>query len=178
MTASPAWPAFTDAMDRLREHSQSLARLIADTLTGQFDGAAYLILEHDEHDEFSCLHSVLAADGRTLFPFADRAVLPALAEDSPLRGAWGQLDPADPRSLLMAAQGLHQARAVFDDVPDDLPCEDITDDHTCLLLSAEARPGCWLFGWDFDGEAAGRLVRPYSAPRPPALHRGAPTCDE
>ncbi|MEU8952025.1 hypothetical protein [Streptomyces sp. NPDC048489] len=148
-----------------------MARLIADTLTTQFGDAAYLILEDDEHGDALWLHSILDAGGRTLFSFNDADMLPTLTGDSPLRAAWGQLDPADPASLEQAVHGLRQANAIFDGVPDDLPCDTITDDHSCLLLSSDARPGCWNFGWDFDGEDARRLARPYSAPRPPVRRR-------
>ncbi|MFF2386982.1 hypothetical protein [Streptomyces sp. NPDC058108] len=166
-----AWPAFLETTDRLRGAAKALARLIADTLTTQIDGAAYLILEDDEHGDALWLHSVLDAGGRTLFAFSDGTTLPAVADDSSFRAAWGQLDPGDPASLELAVHGLRQARAVFDSVPDDLPCDAITDDHSCLLLSTDARPGCWDFGWDFDGEDALRLVRPYSASRPPVKLR-------
>ncbi|MET8291498.1 hypothetical protein ABZV80_40950 [Streptomyces sp. NPDC005132] len=170
-TSPLAWPALLEATDRLRDAAGALARLIADTLTAQFDVAAYLILEDDEHGDALWLHSVLDASGRTLFTFSDGTMLPAVADDSPLRAAWGQLNPGDPASLEQAVHGLRQARAIFDHVPDDLLCDAITDDHSCLLLSTSAHPGCWDFGWDFDGDDARRLVRPYSAPRPPVKVR-------
>ncbi|WP_393073407.1 hypothetical protein [Streptomyces sp. LN704] len=171
MTSPLAWPAFLEATGRLRETAGALALLIAHTLTAQFSGSAYLILEDDEDGDVRWLHSVLDAGGRTLFAFSDGAMLPTLAEDSPLRAAWGQLDPADPVSLEQGVHSLRPARAIFDDVPDDLPCDGITDDHSCLLLSTAARPGCWNFGRDFDGEEAQRLARPYSAPLRPVRRR-------
>ncbi|WP_329375217.1 hypothetical protein [Streptomyces sp. NBC_01483] len=40
MAAPFSWPAFVEATDRLREATDALARLVADTLAVQFDGAA------------------------------------------------------------------------------------------------------------------------------------------
>ncbi|MGW1966371.1 hypothetical protein ACWCPD_39660 [Streptomyces sp. NPDC001935] len=80
MTDSITWPAFIAATFRLREATNALARLVADTLAVQFDGAAaYLVLEEDDCCEVMGLVSVLDADGGCLFKFGDdAAVLPAL----------------------------------------------------------------------------------------------------
>ncbi|MFI6340742.1 hypothetical protein [Streptomyces sp. NPDC050535] len=166
MTAPLTWPAFIEATDRLRAAANALALLIADTLSAQYCGAAaYLVLEEDPFNGSMTLHSVLAGDGRALFEFGDDyARLPALPQSSPLADAWGCLDPADPRALFKAVQGLHQAGSLFDQLPIDLPGDTATDpeDSCCLLLSKEARPE----NWDVARAHASRLVRPYSAPFP------------
>ncbi|MFE9769779.1 hypothetical protein ACFYPC_35545 [Streptomyces sp. NPDC005808] len=169
MTVPLTWPAFIEATDRVREAAQALSRLIADTLNAQYAGAAaYLVLEDNDCCDVLTLHSVLDADGRTLFDFGDghTRLLPALPQHSPLAEAWGSLDPADPRALFKAVQGLHQAGSLFDQLPDDLPFAEGPDpeDSYCLLLSTAARPDCW----DVTRANASRMLRPYSAPLPAA----------
>lgn len=165
-TAPITWPSFIEATDRLREATAALAQLIADTLAVQYHGAAaYLVLEEYDDGDLMNLHSLLDADGRRLFEFHDdRTMLPALPRGSPLADAWEDLDPADPRTLFKAVQGLHQAGSLFDSLPAGLPCDAAPGDAFCLLLSTAARPCCW----DFGQPHASRVVRPYSTPHHPA----------
>lgn len=158
------WPGFVRTADRLRAEGRALGRLIADTLSLQYAGhAAYLVLAEGDSGDFMGLSSVLDADGKILFEFGDDdARLPSLPAGSPLVKAWGQMDPADPRTVSRAVQGLYRTGHTFDWMPDDLPDEDAPTDEQCLLLSNAARPSWWEL---IDNESE-TLVRPYSAPRP------------
>ncbi|MEV6533744.1 hypothetical protein AB0M86_29800 [Streptomyces sp. NPDC051639] len=170
MTTDTTWNQYIDATARIREANNALARLIADTLTAQYEGAAaYLVLNEDESADFMGLVSVLDAEGACLFAFGDdTATLPPLPPGSVLADAWGSRDPAKPWTVCTAIQGLYQTGAIFDRLPlDRLPLASdsstAAEEHYCLLLSAAARPDFW----DFDEANMARLVRPYSAPRPP-----------
>ncbi|WP_086810221.1 hypothetical protein [Streptomyces reticuliscabiei] len=158
------WPRFVGTTRRLRNQGRALARLIADTLNAQYGGsAAYLVLNENDSRDFMGIISIRDGDGEILFEFGDDdALLPSLPDDSPLMEAWGQLDPADPRTLSRAIQGLYQTGHTFDWTPDGLPNEDAPSEEQCLLLSAAARPD-W---WGLIDEESQTLVRPYSAPRP------------
>ncbi|MCX4919847.1 hypothetical protein [Streptomyces sp. NBC_00687] len=171
MTRDISWNEYIDVTARIHEANNALARLIADTLTAQYDGAAaYLVLDEESYSgDFIGLVGVLDAEGSCLFKFGDyTAPLPPLPPGSPLADAWGSRDPADPWTLAKAVQGLYQTGAIFDRLPvDRLPLASdsstAAEAHYCLLLSTAARPDCW----DFEEAATARLVRPYSAPRPP-----------
>ncbi|MEW1568441.1 hypothetical protein AB0454_36370 [Streptomyces sp. NPDC093509] len=170
MTTDLTWNEYVDAIARIREANNALARLIADTLTAQYDGAAaYLVLDEAESADFMGFVSVLDADGSCLFEFGDdTATLPALPPDSPLARSWSSRDPGEPWTLCTAVQGLYQTGAIFDRLPlDRLPLASdsstAAEEHYCLLLSTAARPDLW----DFEEADMARLVRPYSAPRPP-----------
>ncbi|WP_406834822.1 hypothetical protein ACICHK_00160 [Streptomyces sp. AHU1] len=173
MTTSITWNEFVDATARIREANDALARLIADTLSAQFGGAAaYLVLHEAESADFMGLVSVLDAKGFCLFEFGDdTATLPPLPPGSPHGSAWGSRDPAEPWTVCRAVQGLYQTGALFDRLPLDclpLACESTAaEEHYCLLLSTAARPDFW----DYDAADTARLVRPYSAPRPPSGHQ-------
>ncbi|MEU0110673.1 hypothetical protein ABZ313_35655 [Streptomyces sp. NPDC006251] len=158
------WPRFVRATEGIRTRGRALARLIADTLSLQYGGsAAYLVLDENDSRDFMGLLSIHDADGRTLFEFGDDdAVLPSIPADSPVARAWGQMDPADPRALAKAIQGLYQLGFTFDWMPDGLASEDAPSGVQCLLLSTAACPS-W---WGLIDEESETLVRPYSAPRP------------
>ncbi|WP_415940241.1 hypothetical protein [Streptomyces sp. 039-1] len=168
MPTRTSWNAYIDVTARLREANNALARLIADTLTAQYDEAAYLVLNEDDSAEFMGLVSVLDAEGACLFKFGDdTATLPPLPSGSPLTAAWDSRDPAEPWTVCTAIQGLYQTGAIFDRLPlhrMPLASDSSTADeaHYCLLLSTAAHPDFW----DFDEAATTRLVRPYNAPRP------------
>ncbi|MFD5814689.1 hypothetical protein [Streptomyces sp. NPDC127038] len=170
VTASITWTQFVDATARIRQANNDLARLIADTLSAQFGGAAaYLVLHEAESADFMGLISVLDAEGSCLFAFGDDlATLPPLPPDSPHASAWDGRDPAEPWTVCRAVQGLYQTGALFDRLPlDRLPQaipSTACDEHSCLLLSTAARPDLWTF----DEADMARLVRPYSSPRPSA----------
>ncbi|MET8030937.1 hypothetical protein [Streptomyces avermitilis] len=158
MTVSITWPAFVEATDRMREATDALARLIADTLAVQFDGtAAYLVLEEDDDGDFMNLHSLLDADGRRLFEFGDDpAMLPALPQGSPLADAWVGLGPADTRTLFKAVQGLHQAGSLFDSLPSALPCDTSPGTPSACCCPPPRGPAA--------GTSAARTTRAWPAP--------------
>ncbi|WP_331726580.1 hypothetical protein [Streptomyces sp. NBC_00280] len=158
------WPRLVASVERLRSEGRALSRLIADTLSCQFDGAAaYLVLEEGDSRDFMGMQSLHDGEGGMLFEFGDDdTVLPALPDDSPLAAAWGHMDPADPGSLSRAIQALYRLGFTFDWMPDGLPNDDAPTEEQCLLLSPAARPSWWGL-MDKEPET---LVRPYSAPRP------------
>lgn len=58
------WPRFVATVERLRAEGRALARLIADTLNRQFDGAAaYLVLEESDSRDFMGMQSIHDGDG-------------------------------------------------------------------------------------------------------------------
>ncbi|WSM44854.1 hypothetical protein OIE78_35405 (plasmid) [Streptomyces cellulosae] len=158
------WPRFVATVERLRAEGRALARLIADTLNRQFDGAAaYLVLEESDSRDFMGMQSIHDGDGGTLFEFGDDdASLPALPDDSPLAAAWGHMDPAHPWTPSRAIQQLYRLGFTFDWTPDHLPSDDAPSEEQCLLLSPAARPS-W---WGLIDEESETLLRPYSAPCP------------
>ncbi|MFJ2397460.1 hypothetical protein ACIOTI_32540 [Streptomyces sp. NPDC087843] len=162
MTTDTTWNQYIDATARIREANNALARLTADTLTAQYDGAAaYLVLNEDESADFMGLVSVLDAEGACLFAFGDdTATLPPLPPGSLLADAWGSRDPAKPWTVCTAIQGLYQMGAIFDRLPlDRLPLASdsstAAEEHHCLLLSTvifmmifpSATSGTWALTW-------------------------------
>ncbi|MER7982445.1 hypothetical protein [Streptomyces sp. NPDC095817] len=176
MTTDITWNEYIDATARMGDANNALARLIADTLTAQYDGtAAYLVLDEDESADFMGLVSVLDAEGSCLFKFGDdTATLPPLPKGSPLADAWSGHNPVEPWTVCHAVQGLYRTGAIFDRLPLDhlslAESSTAADEHYCLLLSTAAHPDFW----DFDEAEKARLVRPYSAARPCKGHH-APT---
>ncbi|MFF1517076.1 hypothetical protein [Streptomyces sp. NPDC058305] len=168
MTTDITWNEYIDATARIRDANNALARLIADTLTAQYDGAAaYLVLDENESADFMGLVSVIDAEGSCLFKFGDdTATLPPLPPGSPLADAWSGHDPVEPWTVCRAVQGLYQTGVIFDRLPVDrlslAESSTAAEEHYCLLLSTAARPDFW----DFDEAEKARLVRPYSAARP------------
>ncbi|NUK53368.1 hypothetical protein HRW14_24460 [Streptomyces lunaelactis] len=147
------------------DQARGLARTIADTLTAMYPSAAYLVLERDEDDaDVLWLHSIRDVTGHVLCDFEPPSALPELT-DAELRLAWGELDPQRPTDLLHLVRRLEDAGGRFDFLPDSAAREDDPGDSgpslLCLLLCDQAEPGLW----DWGGDA---ILRPYSAPRPPA----------
>lgn len=159
------WPRFVDSAERLRAEGRALARLIADTLSHQFDRAAYLVLDEGDSRDFMGMQSIHDGDGRMLFEFGDDDTdLPSIVDSSPLVAAWGHLDPTHPGSISKAIQALYRLGFTFDWMPDGLPSDDAPSEVQCLLLSSAAQPSWW--GLIDRALASETLVRPYSAPRP------------
>jgi hypothetical protein len=150
-----------------RAAARDVARLVADTLRGQFPQAAYLVLWIDpERDLATDLFpsSIRDAEGQILTDFMEAAPLPPLPAKDPLRALWGGHDPADAFQVRHVLRTLRLSGATFDNFPEDLRNEgDDEGDIPCLLLSPQARPERWE---PEDDDHRERLLRPYSAPQP------------
>ncbi|GAA4981405.1 hypothetical protein [Kitasatospora paranensis] len=158
----PAWLATVDAQ---RSLARLVARTIADTLTTQFPGAAYLTLmiqEETPRDWQLFPENVRNATGDVLFDF-EGAMPPLGPEHAELRAQWGHLAPNDPFALRTMLRYLHINGAVFDRLPEDLDDSDDDEVRLCLLLSAEARPHKWEHEGDDPWDVETRRLRPYSA---------------
>ncbi|WP_331762516.1 hypothetical protein OG612_45635 (plasmid) [Streptomyces sp. NBC_01527] len=154
-------PVYLTAVATLRTHTQTLARLIADTLTTQYPTAAYLVMDEDPGSDAMELLSILDDHGHTLHTLdQDPEPLPALPPGSPLADAWAPLDPTSPTTLRDVINTLHRTGFLFDWTPDD---DDLIDtvpvDHKCLLLSTTARPQWWEYPASV---TPGRVLRPYA----------------
>lgn len=129
------------------------ARTVAATLSAQFPGAAYLVVERsDDVDEAPLLHSVLGASGLALHRF-DGSRLPSVPVG--LAELWSPADPSREEVLAELLVLLASFGFGFDELPEDLP--ELPDESSqlrveCLLLSGEGRP--------FRGEPWPRTLRP------------------
>ncbi|GJF30310.1 hypothetical protein KNE206_30100 [Kitasatospora sp. NE20-6] len=161
----PAWLATVDAQ---RDMARLVARTIADTLSAQLPGAAYLTLmiqEDTERDEHLFPESVRDTAGDVLFDFEGH--MPPLGpEHAELRAQWGNLAPDDPFALRTMLRYLYINGAVFDRLPEDLDDSGDDDEVPCLLLSAEARPHEWEHEGEDTWDVEARRLRPYSAAKP------------
>ncbi|QDN54056.1 hypothetical protein [Streptomyces sp. S1D4-20] len=161
--------SWTQTLRAQRAAAQDVARLVADTLRVQFPQAAYFVLKIDyDRDLATDLFpdSIRDAEGQILTDF-ESARLPLLPATDPLRALWGSHDPADIFQVRHVLRTLRLSGGDFDDFPEDLRNDDRDDEGyiPCLLLSPQARPERWEAKDDDHRE---RLLRPYSAPRPPS----------
>ncbi|MGW2657035.1 hypothetical protein ACWC1D_25685 [Streptomyces sp. NPDC001478] len=160
--------SWTETIRAQRAAARDVARLVADTLRAQFLGAAYLVLCIDHYRELDTdlfPASIRDAEGTILTDF-ESAELPPLPAGDELRALWSGHDPADAFQVRHVLRTLRVSGAAFDDFPEDLRIEGDADGYIpCLLLSSQARPEWWEYG---DEDYRERLLRPYSAPQPPA----------
>lgn len=151
------------AVTKLYNAAQDVARLIANTIRAQFDGAAFLVLNIDEdmgeRDIELFPEDIRDADGVILYDF-ESAVLPAV--NAELSRKWGDLNPRDAFNLRWLLRQLYIAGVEFDALPLDLMLDHDPDPSPCLLLSERARPRVWKQSV----HSGGRLMRPYSAVEP------------
>jgi hypothetical protein len=173
--ASPASPlgavdAWRQAAEAQRRAARDVGRTIADTLSVQFPGAAYLTLKVQEdtpRDWELFPETVRDPAGHVLFDFAtDLPPLPP--EHGELRKQWGALNPANAFDVRALLRFLYIAGAVFDRLPEDLEGEDddAEQERLCLLLSPQARPATWEAEDPDHWQVEARRLRPYAVARP------------
>ncbi|MFJ5927969.1 hypothetical protein ACIQF6_35780 [Kitasatospora sp. NPDC092948] len=161
------WHAATQTQ---RELARDVARLIADTLSAMFPGAAYLTMMIDEdadRDWELGLDTVRDGSGAPLLVFDDDSDLPELGpEHEELGRRWGSLNHRSPLDLLGVLRDLYNAGAVFDRLPLDLDLDDYfgdDDEVVCMLLSPEGRPYEWELPDPDNWNVGSRRLRPYRA---------------
>ncbi|MEE1741226.1 hypothetical protein PUR49_32670 [Streptomyces sp. BE147] len=164
-------PSWTQTVRAQRAAAQEVARLVADTLLVHFPQAAYFVLDIDyDRDLATDLfpNSIRDPQGQILTDFASHR-LPPLPAGDPLRARWGSYDPTDIFQVRHVLRTLRLSGGEFDDFPEELRHVDRDDEGyiPCLLLSPQARPERWA-RWDAEDDDRERLLRPYSAPRPPS----------